>query len=70
VVVRRPVRVGGIYRPAGAWWRPGAAIAAGAAIGFVSAAVAASWAGAPPAPNYCWYYTDESRRTGFWDVCQ
>jgi hypothetical protein len=68
-VVRRPVRVGGVYRPAGAWWRPGGAIAAGAAIGFVAAATAATWAGSPPSPGYCWYYTDESRRSGFWDVC-
>jgi hypothetical protein len=34
----------------------------------VSAATAAAWAGAAPAPNYCWYYTDQSRRQGFWDV--
>jgi hypothetical protein len=45
------------------------AIAAGAAIGFVAAATAAAWAGAPPAPGYCWYYTDPSRTQGFWDVC-
>ena len=31
--------------------RPGGAIAAGAAIGFVAAASAAAWAGAPPAPG-------------------
>src|ERR1700748_2779220 len=35
-------------RPARYTWRPGGAIAAGAAIGFVTAAAAASWAGAPP----------------------
>jgi hypothetical protein len=56
-------------RPGGYWWRPGGAIVAGAAIGFVSAATAAAWAGAPPAPNMCWYYTDASRTNGFWDVC-
>jgi hypothetical protein len=50
-------------------WGPGGAIAAGAAIGFVAAATAAAWAGAPPAPGYCWYYTDPSRTQGFWDVC-
>jgi hypothetical protein len=50
-------------------WGPSGAIAAGAAIGFVAAATAASWAGAPPAPGYCWYYTDPSRTQGFWDVC-
>jgi hypothetical protein len=65
-VVRRP---GGWARPAHYRWRPGGAIAAGAAIGFVTAATAAAWAGSPPAPGYCWYYTDASRTQGFWDVC-
>ncbi len=46
------------------------AIAAGAAIGFVTAATAAAWAGAPPAAGMCWYYTDPSRTQGFWDYCQ
>src|SRR5271163_3926216 len=64
------VRVGGWSRPGNYFWRPGGAIAAGAAIGFVSAAAAASWAGAAPGPNMCWYYTDPSRTNGFWDVCQ
>lgn len=47
----------------------GGAIAAGAAIGFVTAATAAAWAGAPPAPNDCWYYTDPDRTQGYWDAC-
>lgn len=66
--VARPgvVRPGRWVRPARYTWRPGGAIAAGAAIGFVTAA---AWAGAPPAPGYCWYYTDPSRTQGFWDVC-
>jgi hypothetical protein len=63
------VRPGGWVRPAHYHWRPGGAIAAGAAIGFVAAATAVAWAGAPPAPGYCWYYTDPSRTQGFWDVC-
>jgi hypothetical protein len=63
------IRPGGWVRPAHYWWRPGGAIAAGAAIGFVAAATAAAWAGAPPAPGYCWYYTDASRTQGFWDAC-
>jgi hypothetical protein len=63
------VRPGGWVRPAHYHWRPGGAIAAGAAIGFVAAATAAAWAGAPPAPGYCWYYTDPSRTQGFWDAC-
>lgn len=56
-------------RPGGYWWPVGGAVAAGAAIGFVSAAAAASWAGAAPGPNLCWYYTDPSRKQGFWDAC-
>jgi hypothetical protein len=64
--VVRPARW---VRPAHYRWRPGGAIAAGAAIGFVAAATAAAWAGAPPAPGYCWYYTDPSQTQGFWDVC-
>jgi len=77
---RTVVRGGAVVRPgarAGVWWvrpasyrwRPGGAIAAGAAIGFVTAATAAAWAGAPPAAGYCWYYTDASRTNGFWDRC-
>jgi len=68
-VVRPGVRPGGWVRPAHYSWRPGGAIAAGAAIGFVAAATAAAWAGSPPAPGYCWYYTDPGRTQGFWDVC-
>jgi hypothetical protein len=56
-------------RPRNYWWRPGGAVAAGAAIGFVSAATAAAWAGAAPAPGYRRYYTDPNRTKGFWDVC-
>ncbi|MFZ0209260.1 MAG: hypothetical protein WAL59_24655, partial [Roseiarcus sp.] len=59
------VRVGGWSRPGNYYWRPGGAIAAGAAIGFVTAAAAASWAGAAPGPNMCWYYTDPSQTNGF-----
>ena len=70
-VVRRGgvVRTGGWVRPSRYFWPAGGAIAAGAAIGFVAAGTAAAWAGAPPAPGYCWYYTDPSRTQGFWDVC-
>jgi hypothetical protein len=57
-------------RPGSYWWPAGGAIAAGAAIGVVTAATAAAWAGTAPAPGYCWYYTDPSRRQGFWDVCR
>jgi len=51
------------------YWRPGGAIAAGAAIGFIAGATAASIAGTPPKPGYCWYYTTPAKTTGFWDVC-
>jgi len=71
--VYRNIRRGGYRgnwaRPGRYWWPVGGAVAAGAAIGFVSAAAAASWAGAAPGPNLCWYYTDPSRRQGFWDAC-
>ena len=63
------VRAGGWVRPARYTWRPGGAIAAGAAIGFVAAASAVAYAGSPPAPGYCWYYTDPGKTQGFWDVC-
>jgi hypothetical protein len=78
VASRTVVRRGAVVRPGvrGAWvrpgwyrWAPGGAIAAGAAIGFVTAATAVAWAGAPPAPGYCWYYSDPSRTKGFWDAC-
>jgi len=60
---------GGWARPGWYAWPAGGAIAAGAAIGVIGAAAAASWAGPPPGPNLCWYYTDPSRRQGFWDAC-
>jgi predicted RecA/RadA family phage recombinase len=63
-------RRGGWARPGWYRWPAGGAVAAGAAIGFVSAATAAAWAGAAPAPGMCWYYTDPSRRQGFWDYCR
>jgi hypothetical protein len=46
----------------------GTAVAAGAALGMVSAATA--WAGPAPGPNMCWYYTDQTRQQGCWDVDQ
>jgi hypothetical protein len=72
-VVGRPgYRRGGVAwaRPAAYGWPRGGAIAAGAAIGVATAATAAAWAGAPPASGMCWYYTDPSRRQGFWDYCR
>ncbi|MBQ0819856.1 hypothetical protein HPT29_000090 [Microvirga terrae] len=67
---RPPVPAGGWYRPSSYWWRPGAAVAAGAALGFVTAAAATTYATSPaPAAGYCWYYTNSQRTQGFWDVC-
>ncbi|MGO4564150.1 hypothetical protein AB4Z52_03625 [Rhizobium sp. 2YAF20] len=70
-------RGGPVYRrPAGVvvvnprrYWRPGGAIAAGAAIGFIAGAAAVSVAGQPPRAGQCWYYTSPARTSGFWDVC-
>ncbi|WP_441236072.1 hypothetical protein [Bradyrhizobium sp. 930_D9_N1_4] len=73
VAVRHTTAVagrGGWARPGNYHWPRGGAIAAGAAIGFVTAATAAAWAGAAPAPGMCWYYTDPTRTQGFWDYCQ
>ena len=64
IVAPRTVWVG---RPGWYRWAPGGAIAAGAAIGFLTAA-AVTWA-TPPQPGLCWYYTDPSRTQGFWDAC-
>ena len=60
---------GGWARPDWYRWPRGGAIAAGAALGFVTAATAVAWAGAAPAAGMCWYYTDMSRTQGFWDYC-
>jgi hypothetical protein len=51
-------------------WAPGGAIAAGFAIGFLTAGAVAAWAPPPPEPGMCWYYTDPSQQNGFWDYCQ
>jgi hypothetical protein len=70
---RRGVYRGGYYggwaRPGGYWWPSGGAIAAGAAIGVLAAGAAVAYAGRPPAPGLCWYYTNPSYRSGFWDAC-
>jgi len=61
-------RGGPWVRPRAYWWPIGGAVVAGAALGMVAAS-AATWAGPPPGPGYCWYYTDPTRRQGFWDQC-
>ena len=60
---------GGWARPGWYHWAPGGAIAAGAAIGVLATGAAIAYAGQPPAPGMCWYYTDPSYRQGFWDAC-
>jgi hypothetical protein len=71
-VARPGAHGGGVRwaRPAHYGWPRGGAIAAGAAIGMVTAATAAAWAGAAPEPGMCWSYTDPSRTPGFWDYCR
>ncbi|WP_434064255.1 hypothetical protein [Pararhizobium gei] len=66
---RRPNARGVVVVQPRRYWRPGGAIAAGAAVGFLAGAAAASVAGAPPQAGYCWYYTSSARTTGFWDLC-
>ena len=61
---------GGWARPGWYRWGPGGAIAAGAAVGVLAAGAAVAYAGQPPGPGLCWYYTDPSYRQGFWDACQ
>lgn len=65
-----PRYYGSWYRPYR--WRPGGAIVAGAAIGFLSAAAVGTYyytVPRPPRPDLCWYYTDPTRTSGFWDFC-
>jgi hypothetical protein len=60
---------GGWARPGWYRWAPGGAIAAGAALGVLAAGAAIAYAGQPPGPGLCWYYTDPTYRAGFWDAC-
>jgi hypothetical protein len=68
--VYRAGAYGGWARPGWYHWGAGGAIAAGAAIGVLATGAAIAYAGQPPAPGLCWYYTDPSYRNGFWDACQ
>ncbi|NNH28783.1 hypothetical protein C9413_04485 [Rhizobium sp. SEMIA 4085] len=69
VVPRPPVMRGVVVVNPRRYWPAGGAIAAGAALGFIAGAAAASVAGTPPQSGMCWYYTDNTKKTGFWDVC-
>ena len=70
VKVNRNVRVG--VRPVRAWGaRPYyGTIVGGVALG--SLIVVSSMGVAPiaPAPNMCWFWTDPSQMSGYWDYCQ
>lgn len=70
-VVRPGWNGGGVRwaRPGWYRWPSGGAIAAGAALGFVTASTAVAWTGAAPAAGMCWYYTDVTKTQGFWDYC-
>lgn len=60
----------GWSRPPSYWWKPGAAVAAGVALGYATAIAAEALARTrPPAPTYCWFYTNPERTKGFWDAC-
>ena len=60
--VYRAGAYGGWARPGWYHWGAGGAIAAGAAIGVLATGAAIAYAGQPPAPGLCWYYTDPSYR--------
>jgi hypothetical protein len=44
-------------------------VSAGFAVGYATSKNAIAWAGSPPAPNYCWYFTERGTLYGFWEVC-
>jgi len=62
VVVRRPVRVWG---PRPYYGR----VVAGVALGTVIAATAVAVAPRAPARNLCWFWSDASQASGYWDYC-
>ena len=35
----------------------------------VTEVCARAYAGSPPVPGYCWYYSDPGKTQGSWDVC-
>ena len=44
-------------------------IVAGVALGAVAAVAIAGYAPPRPAPNLCWFWTDQSATAGYWDYC-
>ena len=65
----RAYHYGGWTRP-GYGWRPAAPSRPARRWASSARRPPSSWAGAAPGPGLCWYYTDPSRRQGFWDACQ
>jgi hypothetical protein len=72
VNVNRNVRVGVGVRPVRAWGaRPYyGSIVGGVALGSFIAVSAMGVAPVAPAPNMCWFWTDSSQMSGYWDYCQ
>jgi hypothetical protein len=70
VNVNRNVRVG--VRPVRAWGaRPYyGTIVGGVALGSLIVASSMGVAPVAPAPNMCWFWTDSSQMSGYWDYCQ
>ena len=72
VNVNRNVRVGVGVRPVRAWGaRPYyGTIVGGVALGSFIAVTAMGVAPVAPAANMCWFWTDSSQMSGYWDYCQ
>ncbi len=70
VNVNRNVHVG--VRPVRAWGaRPYyGTIVGGVALGSLIVASSMGVAPVAPAPNMCWFWTDSSQMSGYWDYCQ
>ena len=63
VVPRRPYR-GWVHRPY--YGR----VIAGVTLGTIIAVYAVGVAPAAPAPNMCWFWSDQEMSQGYWDYCQ
>jgi hypothetical protein len=72
VNVNRNVRVGVGARPVRAWGaRPYyGTLVGGVALGSFIAVSAMGVAPVAPAANMCWFWTDTSQMSGYWDYCQ
>jgi hypothetical protein len=61
-----------VVRPVRPWARRAyyGTVVGGIALGTLITVTAVAVAPEAPAPNVCWYWTDESRSQGYWDYCQ